>query len=286
MKAAFIGALGLSFVCLGVSAYSTDDTLQMILFISGGILMFVGGFGLLRLKHKASARRSPEQALEETFAAQEKQIAWLEQRRKTLTFSSPEEEADADRRLADLKQRYAETVADYNRLKASRPQKTEKLLPIIGIVLCLLTIPLSYAKGPSVVQSAIHSENVTTYLFQHRTLDDLKGKVKRVFDQTNPGSYSFRYDDDKAVLDVWSDDTRRSVVEKAVNDRSRLEWWDENLVHLSATCDEVQKWYDDGGHPEITVVINLVNYYNHAEIFACASRGQIIYDAVADAMKK
>ena len=281
----FILCLVFSFVLLWLSSYSTNDTLQLIFFISAGLLMFIGGFGLLRLRHKTAASNTSHDSLREALAAQEREIARLEEQRKTLRFSSAYEEADADRRLADLKRRHAETVAGYNRLKASCPQKTEKLLPIIGIVLCLLTIPLSYAKGPSVVQSAIHSENVTTYL-QHRTLDDLKGKVKRVFDQTNPGSYSFRYDDDKAVLDVWSDDTRRSVVEKAVTDRSRLEWWDENLVHLSATCDEVQKWYDDGGHPEITVVINLVNYYNHAEIFACASRGQIIYDAVADAMKK
>lgn len=281
----FILCLVFSFVLLWLASYSTNDTLQLIFFLSAGLLMFVGGFGLLRLRHKTAASNTSRDSLREALAAQEREIARLEEQRKTLRFSSAYEEADADRRLAELKRRHAETVAGYNRLKASCPQKTEKLLPIIGIVLCLLTIPLSYAKGPSVVQSAIHSENVTTYL-QHRTLDDLKGKVKRVFDQTNPGSYSFRYDDDKAVLDVWSDDTRRSVVEKAVTDRSRLEWWDENLVHLSATCDEVQKWYDDGGHPEITVVINLVNYYNHAEIFACASRGQIIYDAVADAMKK
>ncbi|MDY6444188.1 MAG: Ltp family lipoprotein [Bacteroidales bacterium] len=141
----FILCLTFSFVLLWLSSYSTNDTLQLIFFISAGLLMFIGGFGLLRLKHKAAASNTSRDSLSEALAAQEREIALLEQQRKTLTFSTPEEEADADRRLADLKRRHAETVAAYRNAQVSRQQKTDKLTPAIGIITLLSTVVYSIA---------------------------------------------------------------------------------------------------------------------------------------------
>ena len=59
----------------------------------------------------------------------EKKIAWLEDQRKTLDLS-PEDAADADRRLAELKLRYADTVAAYRKSQASGSPPPPRLSPL------------------------------------------------------------------------------------------------------------------------------------------------------------
>lgn len=152
-----------------------------------------------------------------------------------------------------------------------------KLVPIIGIVLVLLA-----AFGSSSRQTRQPPVAQTPAASSYKTLEELQGKIERVYDQANPGCYAFRYDDLIAVLDIWGDMTRRSVVESAVTNDELFEAWETNVQNLAGNAEEVQRWFDNGGHPEVTVMVNFVNRDNHADIYASASRGQILYDAVAE----
>ena len=167
----FILCLIFSFVLLWLSSYSTNDTLQLIFFISAGLLMFIGGFGLLCLRHKTAASNTSRDSLREALSAQEREIARLEEQRKTLRFSSAYEEADADRRLADLKRRHSENVERYLKSQANRPQKTEKLVPIIGIAVLLSTVVYSIA----VPSSMAPVKDVSSYAVSRITSNDTAG---------------------------------------------------------------------------------------------------------------
>ena len=162
----------------------------------------------------------------------------------------------------------------------------KKLNGFVAVAILLIIMASSYFFVQIGTKKTAEPHSSAAAFQSKKSLDDLKGKIVRVFDQTNPKSYTFFYDDNNAVLNLWSDKTKKTFVQKAVTEDARLVWWNENLKHISASCDEVQKWFDDGGHPEITAVINLVDYSDHSTVFACCARGKIIYDAVAEARSK
>lgn len=162
--------------------------------------------------------------------------------------------------------------------------KKDKKTPSIGIIVILAVIILGSAKSKSDNKSSLPAATPkqTIELRQTKTLEELESKVRRIFDQTHPDSYEFFYDDNLAVLSVWNEYMRQFVVAAVPSDERSLEWWTGNLEELRKSSATVQEWFDNGGHPEITVVLNIVNAGNHNEIFACASRGEIVYDVVAD----
>lgn len=236
--------------------------------------------------------------IEKTISDLEKQIAFLEEQRPTLIFSSPEEEADADRRLADLKLRYADTVSAYRKSQASgspppppapaaapqapAPRKagTNRLTPLIGILVLLAVIAVSAfsrkAPEPAAPLPVVTSDT------QLMSVDELHARFKRALDASAPGSYTLDVDKDALTITIteWTPRFNASAVNECLRSRSKLDTWKKILSAASDLSADMQQQLDSHGHPEYTVSLSIVNPDDFSQIFATVERGGVLYDIV------
>lgn len=155
----------------------------------------------------------------------------------------------------------------------------DKKTPSIGIIVMVLLIVLGTIKSKNEPKTNSPAPDPTP---SKKTLAQLERKINDIFSKTNPDSYTFFYDDNLAVLSVWDDNARRFIISAVPTNDNLKEWWAGNLEEIAKTSATMQSWFDDGGHPETTAVINYVSRDNHDDIYICASRGEIVYDVVAD----
>ena len=236
---------------------------------------------------------------EKSITYLERQISWLEEQRKTLDLS-PEDAADADRRLAELKLRYADTVAAYRRSRASgspppppapaapqapapRQRGTNWLTPLIGILILVAAIAASAfsRKAPDPVAPALP---VITSEVQPMTVDELHAHFLRTLEAAMSGHYSLTVDKDAHAItcDTWIDGFDAFVVNTALRSRDYLQRWNESTAELCSLCADMQGQVDNHGHDEYAVTVRLVNCEDFGQVFAVAEHGALVYDVVAD----
>jgi len=247
------------------------------------------------------SRQSSEQSLEELFASQEKQLAWLEQQRKTLTFASPEEEADADRRLADLKRSHAETVAQYRKLQAARAQKAgnsspaaapqapaprkfghDWLTPLIGILILAAAIAVSAfsrkAPEPPTPLPVVTSDT------QLLSVDQIHLHFRDQLNYATNGNSALDVDKDALTVtaDLWEPSLTPDALNTALHDRDALNTWHDNVSQIVNISGSMQDYISNHGHGEYAVTVRLVNCEDLGQVFAVAERGALVYDVVED----
>ena len=236
--------------------------------------------------------------IEKSITYLERQISWLEEQRKTLDLS-PEDAADADRRLAELKLRYADTVAAYRRSRASgsppppppaapqapapRQRATNWLTPLIGILILVAAIAASAfsRKAPDPVAPALP---VITSEVQPMTVDELHARFLRALEAEMSGHYSLAVDKDAHTItcDIWFDGFDAVAVNTALRSRDYLQRWNTNTAEICELCDDMQGQVVNHGHDEYAVTVRLVNCEDFGQVFAVAEHGALVYDVVAD----
>lgn len=237
--------------------------------------------------------------IEKSISYLERQIAWLEEQRKTLDLS-PEDAADADRRLAELKLRYADTVAAYRKSQASgspppppapaaapqapAPRKagTNWLTPLIGILVLLAAIAASAfsRKAPDPVTPL----PVITSDTQLLSVDQIHLHFRDQLNYSTKGSFSLDVDKDSLTItaDLWEKSLTAAAVNTALHDSDALNTWRDNVSQIVTICCSMQDYVSNHGHDEYAVTVRLVNCEDLGQVFAVAERGALVYDVVED----
>ena len=236
--------------------------------------------------------------IEKSITYLERQISWLEEQRKTLDLS-PEDAADADRRLAELKLRYADTVAAYRRSRASgspppppapaapqapapRQRGTNWLTPLIGILILVAAIAASAfsrkAPEPATPLPVVSSDT------QLLSVDQIHLHFRNQLDNATNGNFALDVDKDALTVsaDLWENSLTASAVNTALHDRDALNTWRDNVSQIVTICDGMQSYASNHGHDEYAVTVRLVNSEDLGQVFAVAERGALVYDVVAD----
>jgi len=238
--------------------------------------------------------------IEKSMQDLEKKIAWLEEQRRTLVFSSPEEEAEADRALADLKLRYADTVAAYRKSQASgspppppapaaapqapAPRKagTNWLTPLIGILVLLAAIAASAfsrkAPEPVTPLPAVSSDT------QLLSVDQIHLHFRDQLNYATNGNFALDVDKDSLTItaDLWEKSLTAGAVNTALHDRDALNTWRDNVSQIVTISGSMQDYVSNHGHDEYAVSVRLVNCEDLGQVFAAAERGALVYDVVED----
>lgn len=223
--------------------------------------------------------------IEKSIEDLEKQISWLENQRNTLVFSSPEEKAEADRSLAELKLRYADTVAAYRRSQTSVSSASRKygrnwLTPLIGILILLAAVCASIfsrkAPEPSVPLPAVTSDT------QLLSVDQIHLHFRDQLSYAAKGNYSLDVDKDALTItaDMWEPGLNASAVNTALRDRKALNVWRDNVSQIVTISQSMQEYVANHGHDEYSVTVRLVNCEDLGQVFAAAERGAVLYDIV------
>lgn len=237
--------------------------------------------------------------IEKSISYLERQIAWLEEQRKTLDLS-PEDAADADRRLAELKLRYADTVAAYRKSQASgsplpppapaappqapAPRKagTNWLTPLIGILVLLAAIAASAfsSKAPEPVTPLPAVSSDTQLL----SVDQIHLHFRDQLNYATKGNFSLDVDKDSLTItaDLWENALTAAAVNTALHDRDALNTWRDNVSQIVTICGSMQDYVSNHGHDEYAVTARLVNCEDLGQVFAVAERGSLVYDVVED----
>ena len=247
--------------------------------------------------------------LEEAIVSLEKQIALLEEQRKTLVFSNPVEEAEADRRLADLKLRHADSVVAFRKLHASaspapdsvvppaatepipaavpqapapRRRVTTWLTPLIGILILVALIAASAfsrkAPEPATPLPVVSSDT------QLLSVDQIHLHFRNQLDNATNGNFALDVDKDALTVsaDLWENSLTASAVNTALHDRDALNTWRDNVSQIVTISGSMQDYVSNHGHDEYAVTVRLVNCEDLGQVFAVAEHGTLVYDVVED----
>ena len=238
--------------------------------------------------------------IEKSMEDLEKKIAWLEDQRRTLVFSSPEDAADADRRLAELKLRYADTVASFRRSQsfappavpdprpasaqpsAPRESGTNWVTPLIGILILVSAIAASAlsrkAPEPSVPLPVVSSDT------QLLSVDQIHLHFRDQLNYVTDGNFALDVDKDAQTVtaDMWENSLTAAAVNTALHDRDALNTWRGNVSQIVAISQGMQDYAANHGHDEYSVTVRLVNCEDLGQVFAVAERGALVYDVVED----
>lgn len=164
--------------------------------------------------------------------------------------------------------------------------KRQNIVPILGIIVLVVVWILwglqSYKQNKAAGASPALPE--ITSATQPMTLDELHVRIKKAFDSTMPGHYSLYMDKDAGTLtlDMWVDGYNASAANAALHSRAYLEKWNSNLQDGQELCAQMQQLAEDHGHPELSVILRVVNCDDLGQIFAVFERGALTYDVVAD----
>jgi hypothetical protein len=246
--------------------------------------------------------------IEKSISYLERQIAWLEEQRKTLDLS-PEDAADADRRLAELKLRYADTVAAYRKSQASAPSASDPvappdgpeplpaaapqapaprkagtnwLTPLIGILVLLAAIAASAfsrkAPEPVTPLPAVSSDT------QLLSVDQIHLHFRDQLNYATKGNFALDVDKDALAItaDLWDPSLTAATLNTALHDRDALNTWDDNVSQIVTISGSMQDYVSNHGHDEFAVIVRLVNCEDLGQVFAVAERGSLVYDVVED----
>ena len=225
--------------------------------------------------------------LEKSLISLSAQISQLEQQRKTLVFSSPEEEAEADRALEDLKRRHAATLSSYLESQASRssdnPSPSAKpskkggsfftVLIIAFAILCslsLMFIPYALNKNPkdssraSVSQAYLVNQSISS------------------FEKSFPDHAYGTFDEKAGILSLyfWIDGSADFVPYAQAGRKDAVQSWNSLLDTLKQASSVTKSNFTKAGF-DVMVSVYLLNPDNHSKTLAQARDGKLVYDVVS-----
>ena len=163
----------------------------------------------------------------------------------------------------------------------------KNLIPLFGIGLCVLVfisnLIASHSRSLASATPAPALPEITSAT-QPMTLDEIHLRFKKNCDASMPGHYLLDMDKESKTLtlDMWVDGYNAAVPNAALRSRTYLDKWNSSLNGERDLCAQMQQLVDDHGHPELTVVVRLVNCDDTGQIFAVFERGLLTYDVVAD----
>ena len=112
------------------------------------------------------------------------------------------------------------------------------------------------------------------------TATGIANKITASLEKSMPGEFSSEYDELELLYKVslWSGYTREEI--ETLQDGLGLDRWDSSCEQIIGLCNDLQQIFDSNGHPEVTVVMSLVDPEDHDYVFATAARGIVGYDIV------
>lgn len=219
--------------------------------------------------------------IEKSISDLEKQIAYLEEQRPTLTFSSSEEEAEADRALADLKLRYADTVAAYRKSQASRSRQSvssvkppKKRDPVAIVFLVLGVLALVFFAFVFLVPAILGPVN-------GKTEEAVVRECVSMAEDYLPGQNAYEYDSEKHILTMffWDSSFKNGGVSAKSGNKKAVEAWDSLSSVIVSLSAHMQQKFKDAGYGT-SVAVCAVDPANHDQVFIMANNGRLLYDAV------
>lgn len=113
-----------------------------------------------------------------------------------------------------------------------------------------------------------------------QTATEIAKRVDASMERSMPGSFRSEYDELDSVykIDMWDNYTAQDI--ETLQDGLGLDRWKSSCEQVVSLCDDMQHIFDNNGHPEVTVVLSLVDTEDHDYVFATAARGVIGYDVV------
>ena len=113
------------------------------------------------------------------------------------------------------------------------------------------------------------------------TATEIAEKLDNAMETTMPGTYRSELDreNDLYKVDMWNSFTRDNI--ETMQSGLGLDRWTQVRQDLTDMCADMQSRFTDNGHPEVTVVLSLVDPEDPDYVFATAARGVVGYDIVS-----
>lgn len=166
--------------------------------------------------------------------------------------------------------------------------KSSKAVPASGIAVILALWLLwglqSYKQNTAAREAAKPALPEISSDVQPMSVDELHARFRRVLDAGMPGCYQLDVDKDAGTVtvDFWTEGFDAAAVNAALRSREYLNKWNAAAANVADLCADFQTQASNHGHPELTVIVRLVNCDDAGQIFAAAERGVLIFDVVAD----
>lgn len=124
------------------------------------------------------------------------------------------------------------------------------------------------------------SSTPATYTVKKMTATEIAQKIDHSMEVTMPGAYRSDLDleNDLYKVDMWNAFTSENI--ETLRSGIGLDRWDDVHKDLIDLCNDLQGRFTDNGHPEITVVLSLVDPDDQETVFITAARGIVGYDVV------
>lgn len=112
------------------------------------------------------------------------------------------------------------------------------------------------------------------------TAEEIAEKIDGSMEKTMPGQYRSELDMENELykVDMWNDFTSELI--ETIRSGIGLDRWDLVREDMTGLCRNMQSRFTDNGHPEITVVLSLVNPDDPDDVFLTAANGIVGYDVV------
>ena len=112
------------------------------------------------------------------------------------------------------------------------------------------------------------------------TSADIAAKLDATMNNSMPGEFRSELDAENELykVDMWNSFTRDTI--ESMQSGVGIDRWTEVRKELIDLTADMQSRFSDNGHPEITVVLSIVDPEDHDYVFATAARGVVGYDIV------
>lgn len=113
------------------------------------------------------------------------------------------------------------------------------------------------------------------------TATEIAEKLDNSMNTSMPGMFRSELDRENELykVDMWNAFTRDTI--ETMQSGLGLDRWTQVREDLTDLCADMQSRFTDNGHPEITVVLSLVDPEDPDYVFATAARGVVGYDIVS-----
>ena len=119
-----------------------------------------------------------------------------------------------------------------------------------------------------------------SYSVQKMTSAEIAQKIDKSMEATMPGAYRSELDLENELfkVEMWNSFTSDTI--ETLRSGLGLDRWEKVNNEVISLCDNMQSRFTDNGHPEITVVLSLVDPDDQENVFLTAARGVVGYDVV------
>ena len=152
---------------------------------------------------------------------------------------------------------------------------------VVGFfALMIVVFAFNYFNMPGGTQ--FYTSNQTQYSSTRTmTATEIAEKLDNAMNTSMPGAFRSELDreNDLYKVDMWNAFTRDNI--ETMQSGLGLDRWTQVRQDLIDMCADMQSRFTDNGHPEITVVLSLVDPEDPDYVFATAARGVVGYDIVS-----